>query len=103
MNAIRPQHLVAIDLHADGSLPDDPAHPPIDNAPRYPIGIQGTALLRHDATDEFVNVRVAGVFVADGLTGTVVELGPWSMSPLEAKQLGETLLDLAAATDPQLG
>ncbi|MGW6655662.1 hypothetical protein [Rhodococcus sp. NPDC055024] len=102
MNSTRPQHLVAIDLHADGSLPDDPAHPSIDGAARYPVGVQGTCLLRHDATDEFVNVRVAGVYVDDGLTGTIVELGPWSMSPLEAKQLGETLRDLAAATDSRL-
>lgn len=97
-----PTPLVSISLHDDGSLPDDPAHPNIDNAARYPVGVQGTCLLRHDASDEFVNVRVGGVYVDDGITGTIVELGPWSMSPLEAKQLGETLRYLAAATDPRL-
>ncbi|WP_182261754.1 hypothetical protein [Rhodococcus sp. UFZ-B548] len=86
----------------DGSLPDDPAHPTLDNAPRWLITDEVTALLRHDASDEFVNVRAAGVYTDDGITGATVELGPWSMSPLEARQLGDSLRNLAAAADPRL-
>ncbi len=86
----------------DGSLPDDPAHPTMDNAPRWLIAEQTTYLLRHDASDEFVNVIASGVYVDDGLSGALVELGPWSMSPLEARQLGDTLRSLAGAADSRL-
>ncbi|QIP41095.1 hypothetical protein G9444_3851 [Rhodococcus erythropolis] len=86
----------------DGSLPDDPAHPTFDNAPRWLMSEQATTVLHHDASDEFVNVIASAVYIDDGLTGALVELGPWSMSPLEARQLGDILRSLAAAADPRL-
>ncbi|WFR72934.1 hypothetical protein P9209_03420 [Prescottella defluvii] len=87
----------------DGRLPDDPAHPNFDNAPRYLIDKPRTHELHHDAHDEFEKVTATAVFVADGITGTVVELGPWSLSPSDARELGASLRELATALEPVIG
>lgn len=87
----------------DGRLPDDPAHPNFDNAPRYLIDTPRTHELYHDARDEFEKVTATAVFVADGITGTVVELGPWALSPSDARELGDSLHELADALEPFIG
>lgn len=79
----------------DGALPDDPDHPTFDDAPRYLLAAPHTADVRHDASDEFQTVTARAVFVADGLTGPVVELGPWSLEAADAHRLGAALCDLA--------
>lgn len=79
-------------------LPDDPAHPTFDGAVRH-VTDGRRFQLHHDARGEFEDVTATAVYVADGLTGHVVELGPWSLSPQEANQLGSALSELAAALD----
>ncbi|MBM4726059.1 hypothetical protein GS446_05380 [Rhodococcus hoagii] len=86
----------------DGRLPHDPAHPTLDNAPRYPIAEPHVLKVRHDASDEWQNLTARAVFIDDCFTGPILELGPWSMSPLEARQLGDALRGLAAELDPRL-
>ncbi|MDH6679246.1 hypothetical protein M2284_003462 [Rhodococcus sp. LBL1] len=86
----------------DGRLPDDPAHPTIDNAPRYLIDTQRTFQLHHDARDKFEDVSATAVYIDDGFNGPILELGPWSMTPRDARLLGDALRELAAALDPRL-
>lgn len=76
-------------------LPDDPAHPTLDDAPRVLIDCH-TIQLHHDVRDEYEDVTVTATYVLDGLTGAQIELGPWSLTASDARELANSLNHLAA-------
>ncbi|QCQ93035.1 hypothetical protein [Rhodococcus sp. SGAir0479] len=79
-----------------GELPDDPAHPTPGDVTRFLIA-RHTLDLHHDVDDKYERVTTAATYV-NGL-GEQIELGPWSMTTREARQLAAALLDLAATVD----
>ncbi|MCD7052928.1 hypothetical protein LRS58_19625 [Rhodococcus sp. BH2-1] len=80
-------------------LPDDPVHPTFENATRYLIA-QRAHQIHHDARDDYEDVPITATYI-DGL-GDQVELGPWSLSRREARELADSLHALADALDAQL-
>lgn len=79
-------------------LPDDPAHPTFENATRYLIA-RRTQQMRHDATDRYEDIPITATYV-NGL-GEQIEFGPWSLSVREARELSDSLRDLADELDDQ--
>ncbi|QBJ94980.1 hypothetical protein ERC79_02620 [Rhodococcus sp. ABRD24] len=79
-------------------LPDDAAHPTFDDAPRFLIG-RHTIQLHHDVHDEYEDVTVTATHVLNGLTGEQIELGPWSLTASDARELANSLHHLAATID----
>ncbi|NKS64416.1 hypothetical protein GS966_02525 [Rhodococcus hoagii] len=92
----------AIDTRASSApwleLHDDPAHPTFDDAPRFLID-RHTIQLHHDVHDEYEDVTVTATHVLNGLTGEQIELGPWSLTASDARELANSLHHLAATID----
>lgn len=55
--------------------------------------------MRVDATDEWIVVPLRSVFVDDGLTGWVFELGPYSISGSDAAVLANSIAHYGRASE----
>ncbi|NTW41870.1 MAG: hypothetical protein HGA44_18645 [Cellulomonadaceae bacterium] len=77
----------------------DPDHPSPDGQPDVPRMVLERHIhqMRVDATDEWAYVPVTAVFWPG--IGEVVELGPWSLSPEDARLLAASLTTLASLVD----
>ncbi|WAL46796.1 hypothetical protein [Rhodococcus pyridinivorans] len=78
-------------------LPHDPAHPTYENARRYFIARRDHDL-HHDRNEAYETVAVTATYV--DVLGEQIELGPWSLSTREARELARSLVELADTIEP---
>jgi hypothetical protein len=75
----------------------DAEHPTDEwDGPRYLMETHRITV-RHDVSDEWFQLKISAVFIDS--CGPAVEIGPWSVSPDEARVLAASLTMLADHAD----